>query len=99
MMNSLKLESPIRHNGQTITELHFRRARAGDFVKVERLRKERGLSEGQLNEASTIALSVITDQPEDIINLLDVDDFLAATELANDFLSPRRKPDPSKSAE
>lgn len=87
-MAGLALKYPVPgKDGQTITELTFRRLKAKDMRRLGAAPndEERGL----------IMISCAADLPMEVIDEMDVDDVVAATEALSDFL-PQTPSDPQK---
>jgi hypothetical protein len=85
----IPLKYPVEHGGATYSELTFRRLNAGALAKLEAEIRERGLDDRDSVRTAILLISEASRVPEEVINLLDAEDFNAANEAAADFLSPR----------
>ena len=89
-MTTITLKYPVEFGGATYSELTLKRPNAGVLAKFEAELRERDLVEGLDRVRSSIVLvSLASGLPEDVVNLLDIDDLTAANEALGDFLSSR----------
>lgn len=73
-MTTVKLKHGATHNGNTITELTFRRAKFGDFCKADKVSGEHDKTAAVLASMSGTSMPVIQD--------LDMEDMAAVLEAA-----------------
>jgi hypothetical protein len=90
-VTTIPLEYPVEYGGATYSELKLGRLNAGALAKLEAGIKERGLGDADKIRPAILLIAQATGLPEEVINLLDAEDFGIANEAVADFLSPRRR--------
>ena len=88
-MTTVTLKYPVEHGGATYSELTFQRLNAGALAKLEAGMRDRGLDKLDEIRASIILVSQAAGIPEEVVSLLDAEDFDAASQAVADFLSSR----------
>jgi hypothetical protein len=89
-LTTVTLKYPVEHGGATYTELTLKRLNAGALAKLEAGMRERGLGAADEIRSSIVLLSLAAGIPEEVVNLLDAEDFSTANEAVADFLSGAR---------
>jgi hypothetical protein len=83
---TLKLEYPVTVEGKTWTEINFRRPKAGELEKAERLLKEAGCDMTDRISSGVISIAAHSDMPVEAVRELDAVDFQNAMEMSSSFL-------------
>ncbi len=90
-MTTVTLKYPVEHGGATYSELTFQRLNAGTLAKLEAEMRERDLNDEDRIRSSILLISAAARIPEEVVGLLDAEDFNSANEAVADFLSSRAR--------
>lgn len=75
----MQLKYPVEVDGETISEINLRRAKAKDLRSLEAAKNGEGIEE------TFLMLSILSDQPVSVIEEIDVEDFTSLAEALADF--------------
>lgn len=82
----MKLKYPVEVDGQTVTEINLRRAKAKDLRALEAAKDGEGIEE------TFLMLSILSGQPVAVIEDLDLEDFTPLAEKIADFFPKAEAP-------